>query len=106
MSDIKNIQYHVYNSLKIMRRQGCQRKIRLHIDTRLANRLKLMGFNGRFKDGSSLIQEFNLPLSRYFQEGSKYCKLGRIRARISNPRKIGNFTSKPSITLNLFILCC
>jgi len=105
MNDIKNIQFHVYNSLKLLRKQGSQRKIKLHIDARIANRLRQMGFNGRFKDASSLIQEMNLPPLRHFQNGEKYCKLGKIRARVSNPRKIDSYKSKPSITLVFFIIC-
>ncbi len=97
-SDIKNIQYWVSRYLKPMKKSGCKRQFRVEIDTRLSNRLRVMGFNGRFKDASKLIEEFNLPCTKVI-EGRKVCKISRIEGRVSNPKKNCGYTSKHAITI-------
>ena len=101
-SDIKNIQYWVSRYLKPMKKSGCIRKFRVEIDTRLNNRFRAMGFNGRFKDASKLIEEFKLPYTKVTEEG-KMCKISRIEARVSNPKKNSGYTSKHAITIRFLI---
>ncbi len=104
MSDITNVQFWVYNYLRPMKKNGCLRKFNLPIDNSLSDRLRNMGFNGRFKDATSLIAAFNLPDHRPI-EGRKVCKISRIQARVANPRMRDGFTSKPSITVRFLIKC-
>ena len=87
---------------KPTRKSGIKRKFKCDIDVRLFNRLRKMNFNGRFKDASMLLKEFNLPTSRSI-EANKVATISRIQARISNPRKSEQYISKPAITIRFLI---
>ena len=87
-----------------MKKNGFIRKFNFPIYSRLSNRLRGMGFNGRFKDATSLIDAFNLPDHRPI-EGRKVCTISRIQARVTNPRMKDGFTFKPSITVRFLIKC-
>ena len=96
MEDINNIKFNMFNLLKPMRKRGSKRKFKLFISQRLSNRLRAGGLNGRFRDAFYLIAELNLPHERAIDNGA--CIISRIQARLSNPRKLDNFKSKPAIT--------
>ena len=102
MADVKNIQYWVSKCLKPTKKSGTKRKFKCDIDMRLCNRLRAMKFNGRFKDASNLIKEFNLPKTRSI-EGNKVATIARIQARVSNPKKSDGYVSKPALTVRFLI---
>ena len=102
MADVKNIQYWVSKCLKPTKKSGTKRKFKCDIDMRLCNKLRAMHFNGRFKDASKLIDEFNLPKLRTI-EGNKVATIARIQARVSKPKKSEGYASKPAITIRFLI---
>lgn len=95
--DLDHLRFNIYNYLKPMRKAGRNRQFRFPISIQLYDRLRLDGLNGGFKS-AYLIKSYNLPIKRQIRD-EKSCSIDILQARISKPRRINEFVSKPSMTV-------
>jgi len=101
--DIENIQSLIYKSLKPLMRKGEKRFVRVQISKDFFLQLKRLNVTGRFKDATHLVGLLNLP-DVYQIESGRSSVMRMLQARISNPHKNGQYTSKPWISIR-FIRC-
>ena len=95
--DIDNINFYIYNQLKISKSRNPLRRFTLHISKKSFNFLKEeMELGGRFKDASNLFEYMNAPKIRQ-SEQVRFVSIPQ--ARLVKGKTVEGFNSSPSITV-------